>query len=79
MNFCYHRQIFLCRTYLDLYTIMKEIGMEYQTIDAFPNDNIIYYGQHASKTKFPQCQTSRYQTEKVSLKVHHIPIIPHLQ
>jgi hypothetical protein len=26
---------------------MKEIGMEYQAIDACPNDNIIYYGKYA--------------------------------
>ena len=31
----------------DLHAIMKYIGMEYQTIDACPNDHIIYYGQHA--------------------------------
>ena len=28
----------------DVFLIMKEIGMEYQDIDAFPNDHIIYYG-----------------------------------
>ena len=37
-------------TYRYLLAIMKDIGMEYQTIDACINDNIIYYGQHASKT-----------------------------
>jgi hypothetical protein len=26
---------------------MKEIGMEYQAIDACPNDHIIYYGKYA--------------------------------
>jgi hypothetical protein len=40
----------LPRTYRYLHAIMKDIGMEYKTIDAFPNDHIIYYGQHASKT-----------------------------
>ena len=34
----------LPRTYRDLNAIMKEIGMEYQAIDACPNDHIIYYG-----------------------------------
>ena len=29
---------------------MKEMGMEYQAIDACPNDNIIYYGQYALET-----------------------------
>ena len=31
---------------------MKEIGTEYQAIDACPNDHIIYYGQYASKKNF---------------------------
>ena len=34
-----------------VHAIMKYIGMDYQTIDACPNDHIIYYGQHASKTE----------------------------
>jgi hypothetical protein len=38
-------------TYRYLHAIMKDIGMEYQSIDACPNDYIIYYGQHASKKK----------------------------
>jgi hypothetical protein len=38
----------LPRTYRELSTILKEIGMEYQAIDACPNDHIIYYGQYAS-------------------------------
>ena len=63
---------------------MKEFGMEYQAIDACPNDHIIYYGQYALENEFPQCQTSRYRTDKVTKKVPHkflryIPIIPHLQ
>jgi hypothetical protein len=40
----------LPHTYRDLHTIMKDIGMEYQSIDACPDDHIIYDGQHASKT-----------------------------
>ena len=63
---------------------MKEIGMEYQAIDACPNDHIIYYGQYALENDFPHCQISRYQTYKVSKKVprtvlHYIPIIPRFQ
>ena len=55
--------------------------MEYQDIDAFPNDHIIYYGQYASENKFPQCEISRYRTDQVTKKVphkflHYIPIIP---
>ena len=28
---------------------MKEVGMEYQAINACTNDHIIYYGQYASE------------------------------
>jgi hypothetical protein len=41
----------LCHTYRDLHAIMKYIGMDYKTIDSCPNDHIIYYGKHSSKTK----------------------------
>ena len=50
----------LPRTYREIYVIMKEFGMEYQAIDACPNDHIIYYGKYALENEFPQCQTSRY-------------------
>jgi hypothetical protein len=64
--------------------IMKEIGMDYQAIDACPNDHIIYYGKYALENECPQCQISRYRTDKASKKVPHkvlrfIPIIPHFQ
>jgi hypothetical protein len=72
----------LPRTYREISMIMKEIGMDYQAIDACPNDHIIYYGQYALENECPQCQISIYQTDKVSKKVsrkvlHYIPIIPH--
>jgi hypothetical protein len=51
--------------YRELSSILKEIGMEYQAIDACPNDQIIYYGQYASKSNFPQCQISRYRTDQL--------------
>ena len=64
--------------------IMKEIGMDYQAIDSCPNDHIIYYGQYALENEFPQCQISRYRTDKASKKVsckvlRYIPIIPRFQ
>ena len=61
---------------------MKEIGVEYQSIDICPNDHIIYYGQYASKKKCPQCEISRYRTvtKKVPWEVlRYIPIIPCFQ
>jgi hypothetical protein len=64
--------------------IMKEIGMDYQAIDACPNDHIIYYGKYALENECPQCQISRYRTDKASKKVsrkvlRYIPIIPRFQ
>ena len=58
--------------------------MEYQAIDACPNDHIIYYGQYAKENECPQCQISRYRIDKVTKKVprkvlRYIPIIPHFQ
>ena len=63
---------------------MKEIGMDYQAIDACPNNRIIYYGQYASKNKCSQCEISRYRTYQVTKKVprkflRYIPIIPCFQ
>jgi hypothetical protein len=72
------------RTYREIYVIMKEIGMEYQAIDACHNDHIIYYGKYALENECPQCQISIYRTDKASKKVSHkvlryISIIPHFQ
>ena len=54
---------------------MKEFGMEYQAIDALENE---------LENECPQCQTSRYRTDKVTKKMphkvlHYILIIPCLQ
>jgi hypothetical protein len=59
------------RTYREIFVIMKEIGMDYQVIDACSNDHIIYYGQYALENECPQCQISRYRTDKASKKVPH--------
>ena len=74
----------LPRTSREVFLIMKEIGVEYKYIDAYPNDHIIYYGQYASENKFPQCEISRYRTDQVTKKVPrrvlcYIPIILHFQ
>jgi hypothetical protein len=71
-------------TYRDLHSIMKDIGMEYQIIDACPDDHIIHYGQHVSKIEFLVCGISRYRTDQVTKMVprkvlRHIPIIPCLR
>ena len=74
----------LPHTSREVLLIMEEIGVEYKSIDACTNDHIIYYGQYASKNKFPQCVISRYRTDQVTKRVLHkvfryIPIIPHFQ
>ena len=58
--------------------------MEYQAIDACPNDHIIYYGQYALEMKCMQCKISRHRTDQVTKKAPHkvlchILIIPRLQ
>jgi hypothetical protein len=55
----------LPHTYRDLHAIMKDIGMEYQSIDACHDDYIIYYGKHVSKKECSVCGISRYRTNKV--------------
>ena len=45
--------------------------MDYQAIDACPNDHIIYYGQYASENKCVQCEISRYRIDQVTKKVPH--------
>ena len=73
----------LPRTYRYLHAIMKDIGMDYQSTNACPNDHIIYYGQHASKIECSECHIGRYRTDQVTKMVPqkvlcHIPIIPRL-
>jgi hypothetical protein len=73
----------LPRTYRGLHVIMKYIAMDYQTIDACPNDYIIYYGQNSSKIECPQCLIGIYRTDQVTKRVPqkvlcHIPISPRL-
>ena len=43
----------LPRTTQEVFLIMKEIGVEYQSIDACPNDHIIYYGQSCIRKQIP--------------------------
>jgi hypothetical protein len=59
----------LPRTYQGLHVIMKDIGMDYQTIDAFPSNHIIYYGQHASKTECLRSFICRSRTDQVTKRV----------
>jgi hypothetical protein len=59
--------IFPC-TYREISMVMKEIGMDYQAIDACPNDHIIYYRQYALENECPQCQISRYRTDNCQIR-----------
>ena len=54
----------LPRTYRDLSSIMKEIGMHYEAIHACPDDHVIYYNQHEFATECLKCHVSIYRTDK---------------
>ena len=74
----------LPHSYQELSTIMKDIGMEYQTIHACPNEHIIYHKQHEFAIECPDFHISRYRSDQITKKVPHkvlryIPIILHLQ
>ena len=56
-------------TYQDLSSIMKEIGIPYEAIHAYPDDHVIYYNQHEFTTECLECHVSRYCTDKVTKKV----------
>ena len=43
--------------------------MEYQVIDACPNDHIIYHKQHEFATECPKFHISRYRTDQLTKKV----------
>jgi hypothetical protein len=46
---------------------MKDLGMEYKTMNECPNDSIIYYGEGKVDLKLcPKCKISRYFTNKVT-------------
>ena len=58
--------------------------MEYQAIDACPEDHVIYHKENEYAIECPECHTSRYQDDQVTKKVHfkvlhYIPIIPRLK
>ena len=74
----------LPRTYRDLSSIMKYIGMHYEAYHACPDDHVIYYNQHEFAIECLEFHVSRYRIDKVTKKVPqkvlcYIPIIPCLQ
>lgn len=74
----------LPRSYRELGATMKHIGMEYQSIDACPQDHVIYHKEDENAIECPKCHTRRYRdgqvTKKVPCKVlRYIPIILHLK
>ena len=59
----------LPRTCREVFLIMKEIGMDYQAIDACLNDHIMYYGQYVLEKECLQFHISRYRTDQLTKKV----------
>ena len=58
--------------------------MQYESIDAYLDDHIIYYKQHEFETKCLECHIRRNRTNQVTKKVPrkvlcYIPIVPCLQ
>lgn len=74
----------LPHSHREVSSIMKDIGMEYKTYDACPNDHILYYGENANLQQCPVCHTNRYRQDQVSKKVpykvlRHIPLKPRFE
>ena len=74
----------LPRTFRDLSSIMKEIGMQYEAIHACPDTHVVYYNQYEFETECLECHMSRYRMDQVTKKVprkvlRYIPIIPRFQ
>ena len=44
---------------------MKEIGMQYESMHACPDDDVIYYNQHEFAIECPECHICRYRTYQV--------------
>ena len=59
----------LPRTFRDLSSIMKEIGMHYEEIHAWLDDHVIYYNQHVCAIECPEFHVSRYRIDNVTKKV----------
>ena len=49
-------------TFYEAKKIINRLGLNYQKIDACPNDCMLYWGDDASKENCKRCHTSRYKT-----------------
>ena len=62
-------------------SILTDIGMDYKSIHACPNDYILYRGDYVAMQSCPKCHATWYRRDctgtKVPVKVlRHFPIIP---
>ena len=74
----------LPRTYRDLSSIMKDIGMHYEAMHACPDEHVIFYNQDEFEIECPEFHINRYRTDQVMKNVpckvlRYILIIPHLK
>lgn len=65
-------------------SILRDIGMDYNSYHACPNDCILFRHEYRDMVECPKCGKSRYrqdvQGERVPAKVlRHFPIIPRIQ
>jgi hypothetical protein len=57
-------------------TVITNVGLDYETIDACPCDEVLYFGENVNALVCPKCKTSHYRedfrTKKVPRKVRHL-------
>ncbi|KAI9117919.1 hypothetical protein K1719_011061 [Acacia pycnantha] len=49
-------------TFYEAKKIINRLGLNYEKIDACPNDCMLYWGDNACKDTFKKCHTSRFRT-----------------
>ena len=72
------------KSYTEAKNVLSEVGLGYETIHVCKFDCALFWGEHASKSRCPECETSRWKDEKGRKKIPHkvlryFPIIPRLQ
>ena len=74
-------------TFYEAKKIINRLGLNYQKIDACPNDCMLYWGDDASKENCKRCHTLRYKTiqkrkkqkKKPAKILKYFPLKPRLQ
>ncbi|RYA73316.1 hypothetical protein DD595_25115 [Enterobacter cloacae complex sp. 4DZ3-17B2] len=64
--------------------ILRNLGMDYNSIHACPNDCILFRGEYTDMVKCPKCDSERYRVDlhgtKIPQKVlRHFPLLPRIK